>query len=94
MTLLELVEALDAQGIKLALRLVVDAPQGVMTQELRNALGAHKPSLLALLGKEAEWEYLAAQRWGPARDQKTEASDEPDGYAEEERIAIQSEIPE
>jgi hypothetical protein len=40
---------LDRLGVKLSLRLVVDAPVGVMTEELKAALLAHKPRLLALL---------------------------------------------
>src|SRR5436305_403845 len=92
MTLPELLEALDARGIKLALRLVVDAPRGVMTQELRNALATYKPSLLARLGREAEWEYLATLRWGPAQDNETEAAEDgADPYTIAEREAIQSE---
>ncbi len=66
MTLPELVEALEAGGVKLSLRLVVDAPRGVMTDQIKAALAAHKPTLLARLGRDAQWEYLAAQRWGPA----------------------------
>jgi hypothetical protein len=92
MTLPELLEALDARAVKLALRLVVDAPEGVMTQELRNALATYKPSLLARLGRQAEWEYLAAMRWGPAQDNETEsAEDGADPYTIAEREAIQSE---
>ncbi len=72
MTLAELVEALEARDIKLSLRLVVDAPRGEMTDQIKTALAAHKPALLARLGRDAEWEHLAAQRWGPARDVRTD----------------------
>jgi len=74
MTLPELVEALEARDIKLSLRLVVDAPRGVMTDEIKTALAAHKPALLARLGRNAHWEQLAAQRWGPAASDELSAS--------------------
>ena len=66
MTLSELVETLDVRDVKLSLRLIVDAPRGALTDQTKSALAAHKPSLLARLGKQAEWEHLSAQRWGPA----------------------------
>ena len=66
MTLPELMDALGARGVKLSLRLVVDAPSGVMTDDLKAALAAHKPSLLAALGREAQWDALSQERWGPA----------------------------
>jgi TubC N-terminal docking domain len=71
MTLPELVEALEAGGVKLSLRLVVDSPRGVMTDQIKTALAAHKPTLLARLGRDAQWEQLAAQRWGPALNDPT-----------------------
>jgi hypothetical protein len=40
---------LDRLGVRLSLRLVVDAPAGVMTHEVIDALATHKPALLALL---------------------------------------------
>jgi hypothetical protein len=46
---------MDRLGIRLAIRgdrLVVDAPAGVMTPELRDALAIHKPALLRLLAGE------------------------------------------
>ena len=72
MTLPELMDALEARGVKLSLRLVVDAPRGVVTDQIKTALAAHKPALLARLGRDAQWEALAAQRWGPARDMRTD----------------------
>ncbi len=66
MTLPDLMNALEAKGVKLSLRLVVDAPRGVMTDQIKTALVAHKPALLARLGRDAQWEHLATQRWGPA----------------------------
>ncbi len=71
MTLYELVETLDVRGVKLSLRLRVNAPAGVITPEIKAELARHKPSLLARLGKEAEWEHLSAQRWGPALSDPT-----------------------
>jgi hypothetical protein len=38
-------------GVRLSLRLVVDAPAGVMTPEVIDALKAHKPRLLASLAQ-------------------------------------------
>ena len=64
MTLPELVETLKVRGVKLSLRLVVDAPRGVMTDEIKAALVAHRGALLARLGRDAQWEQLAAQRLG------------------------------
>src|SRR5262245_42412601 len=49
MTLPELQACLVRLGIKLSLRLRVDAPAGVLTEELKAALAAHKPALLSLL---------------------------------------------
>jgi TubC N-terminal docking domain len=52
MTLPELQSCLDRLGVKLSLRgdrLAVDAPAGVMTEEIKAALAAHKPALLAML---------------------------------------------
>jgi hypothetical protein len=91
MTLHELVETLKAQVVKLSLRLVVDAPRGAMTDQIKSAMAAHKPSLLARLGKEAEWEHLSAQRWGPALNDPIPDTDVADSYAAEERLAIQDE---
>ena len=99
MTLPELLHALAARGVKLSPRLVVDSPQGAVTDELQTALAAHKPSLLARLGRDAQWEVLAAQRWGPALQEPQRAAGGttlgscPDRYTEEERIAIQNEYP-
>jgi len=72
MTLPELMDALEARGVKLSLRLVVDAPRGVMTDQIKAALAAHKPTLLARLGRDAQWEHLASQRWGPALNDQPE----------------------
>lgn len=66
MTLPELTEALDALGVRLSVRLVVDAPRGVLTPEIRDALAVHKPLLLLRLSREAQWETLCHERWGPA----------------------------
>jgi len=71
MTLSELVETLEARGVKLSLRLVVDAPRGALTDVVKTALAAHKPALLARLGRDAQWEALATQRWGPALNDPT-----------------------
>jgi hypothetical protein len=91
MTLPEVIAALDDRGVKLSLRLVVDAPRGAMTDELRHALAEHKASLLARLGRAAEWEYLSTLRWGPALgDQSGDADDHPDPCAIAERRTVQN----
>jgi hypothetical protein len=90
MTLPDLMVALETLGVKLSLRLVVDAPRGALTEEMRTALVAHKPMLLARLGREAEWAYLSTMRWGPAL---IDGNPGGDFYADDERLAIQSEPP-
>jgi hypothetical protein len=67
---------LDRLGVKLSLRLVVDAPAGVMTEEVMAALAAHKLRLLAMLGGEspapwpprpaelASWPIAWREKWG------------------------------
>jgi hypothetical protein len=57
MNLSDLESCLDRLGIKLSLRLIVDAPCGAMTSELKRALAIHKPDLLArLIGMEFQSE--------------------------------------
>lgn len=83
MTYPELLDAISTHGIKLGLRLVVDAPAGVITDELRAALKEHKPHLLAKLGRDAQWEALQ-----PKGDLSEPPDDSPDLYAIAERAAI------
>ena len=76
MTLPELQACMDRLGIKLSLRLVIDAPAGVMTEEVMAALADHKPRLLAMLGGEspapwpprsaelASWQIAWREKWG------------------------------
>ena len=76
MTLPALQSWMDCLGVRLSLRLVVDAPAGVMTEEVMAALAAHKPRLLAMLGGEspapwpprpaelARWPIAWRERWG------------------------------
>ena len=89
-TLPELMETLEGQGVKLSLRLRVDAPKGVMTDQLMADLNTCKPLLLARLGKEAEWKYLSAQRSGPALNDPIPETDADDSCAVEERLAIEN----
>ena len=49
MTFAELQSHLDHIGVTLSLRLVVDAPAGALTPEVRAALVSHKNTLLAFL---------------------------------------------
>jgi hypothetical protein len=90
MTLPDLIAALDARGVRLSARLVVDAPAGVLTPELRDALAAHKPLLLQRIVRGMVWAELSGWRWGPALPD-TAAIDGPDPYAAAERAAIQAE---
>jgi len=85
-TLHDLKLALNARGVRLTLRLKVDAPRGALTDELRAALAVHKPHILAALGRAAQWEALE-----PKGDPSEPAGEGPDPYALAERVAIQSE---
>ena len=49
MTLPELQSHLDRLGVRLSVRLVVDAPARAITPEVKEALATHKPALLARL---------------------------------------------
>jgi hypothetical protein len=73
----DLLAALDARDVRLSVRLVVDAPAGVLTPELRSALAAHKPLLLQRVVREMVWAELSAQRWGPAVGDPTPGIDNP-----------------
>ena len=92
MNLPDLMNALEARGVRLSLRLVVDAPRGAMTDQIKSALVAHKATLVARLGRDAQWQSLAALRWGPAIDAQVErAENGPDPYAKAKREAIRTE---
>jgi len=64
MTLPELIGCMDAIGVRLDLRLVVDAPAGTLTPEHRDVIRSHRGALLVHLAREAQWETLQPQRWG------------------------------
>jgi TubC N-terminal docking domain len=52
MTVVELINVLQANGIRLKAQreqLAVDAPRGMITEAIRQAIRQHKPALLALL---------------------------------------------
>ncbi|MGO8900534.1 MAG: hypothetical protein ACLQU5_19630 [Isosphaeraceae bacterium] len=97
MTLPELLQALDTLGASLSLRLVVQVPRGLMTDELKAALIAHKPWLLDRLGRSALLEELSRQQGGPpAKDPDHRkapllAADSLDIHAPAEREAVQGE---
>jgi hypothetical protein len=107
MTLPELTTALDALDVHLSLRLVVDAPRGVLTPDLRDALANHKTLLMQQLVRGLLWGELSQWRWGPTHDDPTPGIiiDRPDlartpaarrasaddPYAIAERKAIQAE---
>jgi hypothetical protein len=71
MSLPELALILAERGIGLTLRLVVDAPRGALTPDVRDALEEHKPMLLMGLARQAQWDALKDQRWGPAVEDPT-----------------------
>jgi hypothetical protein len=66
MTLAELMHALDDLGVRLSARLVVDAPVGALTPEMRDALSDHRALLLQRVVREMVWSELCTIRWGPA----------------------------
>lgn len=68
MTLRALVADLESVGVRLSLRIVVDAPAGSVTPEHLAALAEYKPAILMKLAREAQWESLRHQRWGGADD--------------------------
>jgi hypothetical protein len=67
MNLPELQTCLDRLRVKLSLRLVVDAPVGAMTAEIRAARVNHKPGLLARLAG-AEFQSKSTSRDLPELD--------------------------
>jgi hypothetical protein len=77
MTFPDLLRTLDARGVRLSARLVVDAPAGVLTPELCDALAAHKPLLLQRIVREMAWAELSGWRWGPARGDPSPGIDNP-----------------
>lgn len=72
-----LLETLEARGVRLSLRLVVDAPAGALDDEARAALAEHRPMILAALGRDALWAELSAWRWGPAVEGAPPGPEEP-----------------
>ncbi|MGE3819863.1 MAG: hypothetical protein AB7I30_10525 [Isosphaeraceae bacterium] len=66
MTLPELLACTEALGIRLEVRLRVDATEGAITPAIRQALVTFRTPLLRHLARETEWEELRVQRWGGA----------------------------
>jgi hypothetical protein len=66
MTLPELLARMDALDVRPSLRLVIDAPSGALTSEMRGDFKTHKPMLFVRLAREAQWQTLREQRWGLA----------------------------
>jgi hypothetical protein len=65
---------LEQLGVELSLRLVVDAPGGTLTPEIKAALGTHKNTLLALLAGVEPGPHLlrtvpALPPWPPRPDE-------------------------
>ena len=69
MTAHELLSQLRAKGVELKTsggdRLVIDAPKGTVTEDLRAALSAHKAELLQILNAEANEDMRKAQQARP-----------------------------
>jgi hypothetical protein len=66
MTAHELLSELRAKGVEVSSsgdgRLVIDAPKGTITEDLRSSLGAHKAELLQILEKRTNVEPHRRQR--------------------------------
>src|SRR6185436_3873258 len=69
MTAHELLSELRAKGVEVSSsgdgRLVIDAPKGTITEDLRSSLGAHKAELLEILEKQANVESSPARDLAP-----------------------------
>src|SRR5262245_29183738 len=82
MTLSELQSCLDRLGDRLSLGLAAAAPVGVLTPEIKAALAAHKPRLVAMLA-------LVDDRTEPAGPPATEPTRPagPPGLSDHEAVA-------
>lgn len=69
MTLPELLACADALGIRLDLRLVVDAPEQTLTPAVREGLAMYKIPLMVKMARDRQWEVLRVQRWGDPADE-------------------------
>jgi hypothetical protein len=102
MTLPELMLTLTALGVRLSPRLSprpvveVDAPPGVLTEELLSAIAAHKPSLLNQLGRKALWAEPSPVEviWSRWRVRVAELRSAGRPTPEAERLAFQELLPE
>jgi hypothetical protein len=90
MTTSDLTALLAERGIRLSLRLVVDAPRGALTEEIRAALVEHKPALIHHVAFDlAAWiEHSRRLMENPETDLSAIAEgftfDDPDDLAEAE----------
>jgi hypothetical protein len=76
MTLPDLLDLFSARGVKISLRLRVEAPRSVLTEEIKAALEVHKPLLLMRLAREAQDARaadLVSVRLGPIADDSSQA---------------------
>jgi hypothetical protein len=64
-TLTDLITTLDALDVRLSARLVVDAPAGALSPELRDALAGYKPLLLEQVVREMARPEPPTRREGP-----------------------------
>jgi hypothetical protein len=76
MTLADLLTGLESVGIRLRVRLVVEAPLGVVTPQFRAAIEKHKPLLMYRLAQQGACEELATWRWAGAQA-ATQVADQP-----------------
>lgn len=86
MSLPELAGILAERGIKLSLRLVIDAPSGAITTDVGDALEEHKTRIMAALANERRWSDLKVQRWAEPGTAEDDAE-----YERAERAAIRHE---
>jgi hypothetical protein len=63
MALAQLLKALDAQGVRLSARLVVDPPFETLSPALQDAMDAHRALLLDRVVRSMAWAELSAWRW-------------------------------
>jgi hypothetical protein len=76
MTYPELLKRLASSDVRLGLFLDADLPADA-PDDLEAALREHKPLLVARLAREALWEHLSRQRWGPGLSDDTAGIDNP-----------------
>lgn len=64
MTASDLYRHLEAHGVRLGLRLQIDAPEGAITPEVKEAFVKHKPLVAARVANRLRWDELKTWQWG------------------------------